>query len=58
MSPAEVAQMRFDLENIRCKGRSCPNPIKTWSQVCVTSTLCGCVRPAGRAALVCCGGCV
>ena len=33
MTEQEVAQLRFDNENTRIKGKECPNPIRAWSQV-------------------------
>jgi ATP-dependent RNA helicase DDX46/PRP5 len=32
MDELEVAQLRFENENIKVRGRSCPRPIKSWAQ--------------------------
>lgn len=32
MTEQEVAQLRFDLEGIKVRGKNCPAPIKTWTQ--------------------------
>ena len=32
MDDLEVAQLRFENENIQVRGRNCPRPIKNWAQ--------------------------
>ena len=37
MTKEEVAAYRVELENIKIKGKKCPNPIKTWAQCGLTT---------------------
>lgn len=37
MSKDEVIAYRIELENIKVKGKNCPNPVKTWAQCGLTS---------------------
>ncbi len=39
MTKAEVAAHRVELENIKIKGKKCPNPVKTWAQCGLASKI-------------------
>ncbi|VUZ49403.1 unnamed protein product [Hymenolepis diminuta] len=47
MTKEQVKQYRRELENVHCKGKDCPKPIKTWVQAGVSSRLLNCLKRGG-----------
>ena len=39
MSPDEVVELRFNLDNIKIRGHRCPNPVLRWSQLGLDTTV-------------------
>ena len=47
MTEDEVAELRSELEGIRCRGRRVPRPIKTWAQAGVSNRVMELIRRSG-----------
>jgi ATP-dependent RNA helicase DDX46/PRP5 len=47
MTEDEVAELRSELEGIRCRGRQVPRPIKTWAQAGVSNRVMELIRRSG-----------